>query len=42
MKREKYLSNSETKTLTSEISGMSTNIKNLEEKLEVKVKDDAQ
>ena len=41
MKREKYSSNSQFKTLTSEISGMSTNIKNLEEKLEVKVKDDA-
>ena len=42
MKRETYSSNSQFKTLISEISGMSTNIKNLEEKLEVKVKDDAQ
>ena len=31
MKREKCSTNSQFKTLTSEISGMSTNIKNLEE-----------
>ena len=42
IKGEKYSSNSQFKTLIQEISGMSTNIKNLEEKLEVKVKDDAQ